>query len=307
MRLLRFREKESREGRLREILRKVRKIDIATRRVVEDIFSGQYQSVFRGRGMDFSEVREYAPGDDVRAIDWNVTARMGRAYVKLFEEERELTVVIAADMSGSSAFGTKNELKREIAVETAALLSFSAIANNDLVGLLMFTDRVEKFIPPKKGKKHSLRVIRELLAFEPKHKKTNIAVALEYLYNILKRSSIVFLISDFLDGDFRRPLLLMSKKHDLVPIVISDPAERSFEDVGVVVLEDAESGELVVVDTSSAAVKGTFSNQTANEAKAQARLFASLGIDAVYISTDDDYIKTLQLYFRRRARRTGRA
>ncbi len=302
MKLLKFKPKESEEERLREILRKVRKIDIATRKVVQDVFSGEYHSVFRGRGMDFSEVREYQPGDDVRTIDWNVTARMGRPYVKLFEEERELTVVIAADMSRSSVFGTVNEIKRDIAVEIAALLAFSAIANNDVVGLLMFTNDVEKYIPPEKGKQHALRIIRELLGFQPTHAKTDISKALQYLYRILIRSSIVIVISDFLDEDIFKPLSLMAKKHDLVPVVISDPVERKFKGAGVVILEDAETGETIAVDTSDSDVYRQFEAETSAEFEQQKKLFGSLGIDPIYISTDQDYVKALELFFKKRKR-----
>ncbi|MCD6417948.1 DUF58 domain-containing protein [bacterium] len=303
MRLLRLRQKESEEERLREILRKVRRIDIATRKIVQDVFSGEYHSVFRGRGMDFSEVREYQPGDDVRTIDWNVTARMGRPYVKLFEEERELTVVIAADMSRSSVFGTVNEIKREIAVEIAALLAFSAIANNDVVGLLMFTSDVEKYIPPEKGKQHALRIIRELLAFQPANEKTDIAKALEYLYRILIRSAIVIVISDFIDEEIYKPLSLMAKKHDLVPVVISDPVEKKFAGAGVVVLEDAETGKIVAVDTSDPRVCRNFEMETSADFEAQKKLFGSLGIDPIYISTDQDYVKALEMFFKSRSRR----
>lgn len=303
MKLLRLRQKESEDERLREILRKVRRIDITTRKIVQDVFSGEYHSVFRGRGMDFSEVREYQPGDDVRTIDWNVTARMGKPYVKLFEEERELTVVIAADMSGSSAFGTVNEIKREISIEIAALLAFSAIANSDLVGLLMFTNQVEKFIPPDKGKQHTLRIIRELLAFQPAHSKTDIKNALEYLYRILIRSAIVFIISDFLDENIKKPLSLVAKKHDLIPIVISDPAERRFEGAGVVILEDAETGDTIAVDTSAPDVYEQFAQMTNQELEMQKKLFGSLGIDPIYISTDTDYVKALELFFRKRSQK----
>lgn len=300
MKLLRLRKQESEEQKLREILRKVRKLDISTRKIVQEVISGQYHSVFRGRGMDFSEVREYQPGDDVRSIDWNVTARMRRPYVKLYEEERELTVVIAADMSRSSAFGTRNEIKREMAVEIAALLAFSAIENSDLVGLLMFTDRVEKFVPPKKGKQHTLRLIRELLAFEAKHTHTDIASAFEYLYRLLKRSSIVFVISDFLDENISKSLMLMAKKHDLIPIVVSDPAEIKFEGSGVVVLEDAETGEVVAVDTSDPDVYKQFSRDTNSEIERQKKLFGTIGIEPIYISTDTDYVKALELFFKKR-------
>ncbi|RKZ25142.1 DUF58 domain-containing protein [bacterium] len=301
MKLLKIRKKESEEEKLREILRKVRKIDITTRKMVQEIFSGEYHSVFKGRGMEFSEVREYLPGDDVRSIDWNVTARMGKAFVKMFEEERELTVLIASDMSRSSAFGTRNELKREIAVEISALLAFSAIENSDLVGLLMFTDRVEKFIPPKKGKLHSLRIIRELLGFEPIHEQTDIADALQYLYRLLKHSAIIFVISDFLDTNIKKPLALLAKKHDVIPVVITDPAEHNFSNSGVFILEDAETGEIVEIDTSDRNTTDTFRQETEKEFEQQKKLFASIGIDAVYINTDEDYVKSMEKYFKMRA------
>ena len=301
MKLLKIKKKESKEERLRDILQTVRRIDIKTRKVVQDIFSGEYHSVFKGRGMDFSEVREYEPGDDVRSIDWNVTARMGRAYVKQFEEERELTVLIVADMSRSSAFGTRNDLKREIAVQIAALLAFSAIENDDLVGLLMFTDQVEKFVPPKKGKQHILRIIRELLAFEPAHERTDIGEALQYLQRIIRRSAIVFLISDFLDGELRRPLSLMAKKHDLIPIVISDPAEWGIDGAGVIVFEDSETGRLLAADTSDPNMTRLFKAEAKKDYFNQQKLFTSIGLDSIYVRTDEDYIKALEKFFRKRA------
>ncbi len=303
MKFLKFKKKVSEEERLREILRKVRKIDISTRKIVQEIFSGQYHSVFRGRGMEFSEVREYLAGDDIRSIDWNVTARMNQAYVKRYEEERELTVIIAADMSRSSAFGTQNQIKREIAVEIAAMLAFSAIENSDLVGLLMFTENVEKFIPPQKGRTHSLRIIRELLGYEPTKKNTDIPLALDYLNKILKRKSIIFFISDFLDENLQKPLLLMSKKHDFIPVVISDPAEMAFSGAGVVVLEDAETGEMLIVDTSDKSVADYFAKNTSRELETQDKLFSQIGVEPVRISTDGDYAKTLRLYFKKRSGR----
>ena len=303
MKLLRLRKKEREEQRLREILQKVRRIDISTRKVVQEIFSGEYHSVFRGRGMEFTEVREYAPGDDIRTIDWNVTARMGKAFVKVFEEERELTVMICADMSKSSVFGTRNSLKRDIAVEIAALLAFSAIENSDLVGLLMFTDIVEKFIPPKKGKLHSLRIIRELLAFEPKHSRTDISAALEYLIKVLKRSAIVFIISDFLDSGIRRPLVYAAKKHDVIPIVIADPAEYALPPAGVILLENPETGEIVPVDTSDNRALDHFLTQTQKDFENQKKLFGSAGVDAIYVRTDEDYVKAIDRFFKRRAGR----
>lgn len=296
------RKKEKVDPKLREILRKVRKIHITTRKMVQDVFSGEYHSIFKGRGMDFAEVREYQPGDDIRTIDWNVTARMNHPYVKLYQEERELRVMVVVDMSGSVGFGTRGKLKREMIIEISALLIFSAINNNDLVGLLIFTDKIEKVILPKKGLSHGLRLIRDLLAFEPTGKKTNISGALEFLNSMLKRFSIVFMISDFLDGDFRKPLAIASKKHDFVPLVITDPAEHNLTPLGLVEIEDAETGELIIVDMGDNAVIKTFVDSSKKEEENLKKLFGSIGLEPLYISTEQDYVKALDFFFRKRAR-----
>ncbi|MBU1061388.1 MAG: DUF58 domain-containing protein, partial [Candidatus Omnitrophica bacterium] len=222
----------------KEILKKVKQIEIRTGRLVNDVFAGQYESIFKGRGMEFHEVREYVQGDDIRSIDWNVTARTGHPYVKKFVEERELTVLLMADISMSGQFGTREKMKKEIMAELGALLAFSAIKNNDKIGLLLFTDNVEKFISPKKGRSHVLRVIRELLYYEPKGRKTNINSALEYLGRVLKKKAVIFLLSDFMDSDYERRLRILNKRHDIVTIAISDPRERTFPDVGLIEFED---------------------------------------------------------------------
>lgn len=287
----------------KEILKKVRQIEIRTGRLVNDVFAGEYESVFKGRGMEFHEVREYVPGDDIRSIDWNVTARAGHPYVKKFVEERELTVIIMADMSGSGNFGTKNKMKIELMAEIGAVLSFSAIKNNDKVGLLLFTDKIEKFIPPKKGRPHVLRVIRELLYFKPESKKTSINSALEYLGKVLKKRSVVFLISDFMDSNYERLLRILNKRHDIVGISISDPRERELTDIGLVELEDAETGESLFLDTGDDLLKKELVKRRVSFTEGRNRAFRSMGIDSVDISTDRSYIEPLILFFKMRARR----
>ena len=287
----------------KEILKKVRQIEIRTGRLVNDVFAGEYESVFKGRGMEFHEVREYVPGDDIRSIDWNVTARAGHPYVKKFVEERELTVIIMADMSGSGNFGTKNKMKIELMAEIGAVLSFSAIKNNDKVGLLLFTDKIEKFIPPKKGRPHVLRVIRELLYFKPESKKTSINSALEYLGKVLKKRSVVFLISDFMDSNYERLLRILNKRHDIVGISISDPRERDLTDIGLVELEDAETGESLFLDTGDDLLKKELAKRRVSFTEGRNRAFRSMGIDSVDISTDRSYIEPLILFFKMRARR----
>lgn len=286
-----------------EILRKVRQIQIRTNKVVDDILAGQYESVFRGRGMEFDEVREYMPGDDVRTIDWNVTARMGHPYVKRFVEERELTVMLCVDASSSGAFGTTNKLKKEIAAELCALLAFSAIKNNDKVGLIMFTDEVEKFVPPKKGKKHVLRVIRELLYFEPRNVKTDIAMALQYLNKVIPRRTVVFLVSDFIASDYQRDIRLSGKRHDLVAVNIIDPRELELPNVGLIELEDAESGERVLIDTRNSAARRKYGELCASELDERKELFRSTGVDFIEINTGRQYVNELIRFFKMRERR----
>jgi uncharacterized protein (DUF58 family) len=287
----------------KEILKKVKRIEITTRGLVNDIFSGEYHSVFKGRGMEFSEVREYQIGDDIRTIDWNVTARMGHPYVKVFEEERELTVMLLVDVSSSGNFGTVEQMKGEIAIEICALLAFSAIKNNDKVGLIIFTNEVEKFVPPKKGKTHVLRVLRELLYHKPKGTQTNIQEALEYLTRVTTRRSVVFLVSDFIDEGYEKALQIANKRHDIVAITVTDPRELSMPDVGFIELEDAETGEVVLVDTSHTKTRTTYSHQTAERVRERTKLFQSLNTDHIEIKTNESYVEPLIRFFRMRAKR----
>ncbi len=288
----------------KEILKKVKRIEITTRGMVNDVFSGEYHSVFKGRGMEFSEVREYQIGDDIRTIDWNVTARMGHPFVKIFEEERELTVMLLVDVSSSGNFGTHERMKGEIAIEICALLAFSAIKNNDKVGLIIFTDKIEKFIPPKKGKSHVLRVLRELLYHKPQGTQTNIANALEYLNRVTRRRSVVFLVSDFLNTGYEKALQIANRRHDMVAITITDPRELELPDVGFIELEDAETGEIVVVDTSYVGVRNLYAKQTAQDVWQRNKLFKSIKVDHIDIRTDQPYIEPLIKFFRARAKRS---
>jgi uncharacterized protein (DUF58 family) len=287
----------------REILRKIRRLELRTRRLVESSFAGQYQSVFKGRGMNFEEVRPYSPGDEIRAIDWNVTARTGEPYIKKFTEEREMTVMILLDVSASGNFGSVKESKRELAAEVAAILAFSAIHNNDKVGLLLFSDRVELFIPPKKGRLHILRLIREMLFFRPKGLGTDLAGALEYLNKVVTRRAVLFVISDFLTGDFSRPLNVTARRHDVVALPIVDPAEEALPDVGVILLEDPETGEQVEVDTSRRAISSGYAQLAEKRSKELGSLFGSRGVDTVTLRTDRDYLPILRSFFDRRGRR----
>lgn len=287
----------------REILRKIRRLELRTRRLVESSFAGQYQSVFKGRGMNFEEVRPYTPGDEIRAIDWNVTARTGEPYIKKFTEEREMTVMIILDVSASGDFGSVRESKREMAAEVASILAFSAIHNNDKVGLLLFSDCVELFIPPKKGRLHILRLIREMLFFSPKGRGTDLAGALEYMNKVITRRAVVFVISDFLTGDFTRPLTVSAKRHDMVALNVVDPAEEALPDVGVILLEDPETGEQIEVDTSRRAITGNYARLAEERFKELGTVFGSRGIDTVQLRTDRDYLPVLRSFFDRRGRR----
>jgi uncharacterized protein (DUF58 family) len=287
----------------RELLKKVRRIQVRADRLVNDVIVGEYRSVFKGRGMEFDEVREYIPGDDIRAIDWNVTARTGWAHVKRYVEEREMTAVLLVDVSLSGRFGSSHLLKIDLATEVSAVLAFSAIKNNDKIGLLIFTDHVEKFIPAKKGKRHVLRVIRELLSFQPMAGGTNLAGALEFLNKVLKRKAVVFLVSDFIDTDFERDLALTRSRHDLIPVRISDPRESSLPDVGLVELEDAETGERVIVDTRRTRIRDLFAETGRQEQQSLTGLLRSMGADSLEVSTDRPYMKDLLGFFRRRERR----
>lgn len=290
----------------KDILKKVRRIEIKTRGLVNNIFSGEYHTVFKGRGMSFSEVREYQFGDEVRFIDWNVSARMDRPYLKVFEEEREQTLMVLFDASASGNFGTVKQTKMDMMIEMAALIAFSAIKNNDKVGLLIFTDTVEKFIPPKKGKSHVLRLIRELLTFKPRRRATKISAALEYALHVLNRRSIVFLMSDFLDRDYDRPLRAAAKKHDLVAIRIFDRRERELPDVGILTLEDEETGELVELDTSSPTAREAVSSQAAARTKAQKDIFRKSKVDLIDMATGTDYVEALIQFFKNREKRQQR-
>lgn len=283
-----------------ELLKRVRKIEIKTRGLSNQIFSGQYHSAFKGRGMAFSEVREYQMGDDVRTIDWNVTARSGTPYVKVFEEERELTVMLLVDVSGSGDFGSKVMLKRQLMTEICAVLSFSAIQNNDKVGIIFFSDKVEKFIPPKKGKSHILRIIRELIDFQPESKGTNLSEALRYLTNVVKKRSIAFLITDFMDTNYSDALKLANKKHDLVAIRIFDQLEQEVPNVGLLPITDAETGEVIWLDTSK---QETRTKLKASGLKFEEQLKETLmrsGVDMAEIRTDHSYVKPLLNLFKRR-------
>jgi len=287
----------------KEILKKVRQIEIRTGRLVNDVFAGKYESVFKGRGMEFHEVREYVPGDDIRSIDWNVTARTGHPHVKKFVEERELTILLMADMSGSGYFGSAEKMKRDVMAEIGALLAFSAIKNNDKVGLLLFTDKVEKFIAPKKGRPHVLRVIRELLYHKAKGKKTSINTALEYLGKVLKKKTVVFLISDFIDSGYEKLLRILNKRHDIIGISISDPRETHLPSIGLLEFEDAETGERLYLDSSDDFFRNELKKRRDSFVESRNKAFKSMSMDSVDISTDRSYIKPLILFFRTRAKR----
>jgi uncharacterized protein (DUF58 family) len=287
----------------KEILKKVKRIEITTRGLVNEVFSGEYHSVFKGRGMEFAEVREYQMGDDIRNIDWNVTARSGSPFVKIFDEERELTVMLLVDVSSSGNFGTTTQMKGEIAAELCAVLAFSAIKNNDKVGLIIFSDKIEKFIPPRKGKQHVLRVIREILFFKPEDSQTDLNVALEYLSRVIKRRSIVFLVSDFLTENYEKSLQVANRKHDIIAINIIDPREVELPSIGFIEMEDAETGETVIVDTSNPAIRGSFYNESKDERDKREKFFKSIGVDNINIKTDRSYVEPITRFFRMRARR----
>ncbi len=287
----------------KELARKIRVLQITTRKVVNDVLAGEYGSVFRGRGMEFDEVREYMPGDEIRTIDWNVTARTGHPYVKRFVEERELTVIFLVDLSASGSFGSVNKLKNEIAAEFCALLAFSAVKNNDKVGLIVFTDKVEMFIPPKKGTKHVLRVIRELLNFKPRPASTDISGALDYLGRVTSKRSVVFLVSDFQAEGFEKKMRVLGKRHDLIAVTITDPREIRLPDVGLLELEDAETGESVLIDTGSREVRKRYERLGREQQERLGELFSSMGVDRIEVMTDRDYVPKLVHFFRSRERR----
>lgn len=284
-----------------ELLKKVRKIEIKTRGLSSQIFSGEYHSAFKGRGMAFSEVREYTPGDDVRTIDWNVTARFGTPYVKVFEEERELSVVMLVDVSASGFFGTNKQFKQELVTELCAVIAFSASQNNDKIGVIFFSDRIEKFIPPKKGKSHILRIIRELIEFRPEHKQTNIEIALKYLTTVIKKRSVVFLISDFLtDPNYRDALRIANKKNDVVALRIVDKTEMQLPEVGLIKLQDNETGRQIWVDSSDKAFRRQFEVNRLKFEDELKDIFNRAGIDAARINTHESYVQPLMNLFKNR-------
>ncbi len=286
-----------------EILKKVRRIEIRTNRLVNESLAGEYHSVFKGRGMEFDEVREYTPGDDIRTIDWNVTSRMGHPYVKKFVEERELTVMLLVDASASGDFGTVGSTKRAMAAEVCALLAFSAIRNHDRVGLFIFTDREERYVPPRKGRNHVLRVIREVLTFQPVGKRTDLSLALESLARGVRRRSVAFIVSDFLSADYERALRLANRKHDLIALSLSDPREQDLPPVGILELEDAETGRRILVDTWDRRGIKQFAASARERAEARRRLFRRNEVDFVELSTASPYDIPLVKFFRERARR----
>jgi uncharacterized protein (DUF58 family) len=287
----------------KEIFKKVRKIEIKTRGLSNQIFSGEYHSVFKGRGMAFSEVREYQYGDDIRNIDWNVTARYNKPYIKIFEEERELTVMLLIDISGSNSFGTQNQLKQDLITEIAAVISFSAIQNNDKVGVIFFSDKIEKFIPPKKGSSHILRIIRELIDFKADNKGTDISEALRYLTNAIKKKSTAFLISDFMSQGYDKALQIANHKHDLIAVRVTDRRETELPNIGITKLKDSETGKSIWVDTSNKKIRTYYNNWTGNKRKELDTLFARFGIDMVKVYTGDDYVKPLMNMFKKRGAR----
>jgi uncharacterized protein (DUF58 family) len=287
----------------KELIKRIRKLEISTRKAVTSVLGGQYHSVFKGRGMAFSEVRQYQPGDEVRTIDWNVTARMNDAYVKVFTEERELTVMLLVDVSASESFGSRERSKAEIAAEVAAQIAFSAIANNDRVGLILFSDQVEKVVPPRKGRSHVLRMMSDILSFQPSGKGTDLTVALTYMTHVAKRKSVAFLVSDFLTEDYEQALRIVARKHDLVPCVIVDPLEQVFPNLGLADLEDPETGARFLIDTSDPRVRGRFKRAMEERKAKRETLFKKLQLDAVELSAGADYSRSLQKFFRMRARR----
>ncbi len=286
-----------------ELLKRVRKIEIRTRGISKNIFSGEYHSAFKGKGMAFSEVREYQMGDDIRTIDWNVTARFNHPFVKIFEEERELTVMLLVDVSGSGSFGTKSLFKKELITELCAVLAFSALQNNDKIGVIFFSSKIEKFIPPKKGRTHVLRIIRELLEFEPEDKGTNVNEALKYLINIIKKKSIAFVLSDFLSPDFEEGLKISGKKHDTIAVQIYDIRETELPDVGLLNLENAESHENIWVDSSNYKVREDYKSWWINKQTNLTELFKRNSIDFINISTEQSYVVPLMNFFKRRGSR----
>ena len=291
----------------KELVKKIRYIQIYTSKAVNDVLAGEYHSVFKGQGMEFDEVRAYQPGDDIRTIDWNVTARTGHPYVKRYVEEREITVFFLVDLSASGSFGSREKLKNEIAAEFCALLAFSAIKNNDKVGLIVFTDVIELFIPPAKGTSHVLRLIRELLYFDPGKQRdrtgTDIALALDYLGRVMHKRGVIFLVSDFLDQNFEKPLGVLARRHDLIGVTVSDPRESALPDVGLLEIQDAESGETIVIDTGSREVRNRYEQFAREKHERLSNLFKSFGVDHIQLFTDRDYVLDLVKFFRKRMKK----
>ncbi len=287
----------------KEVMKKVRHIEIRTTRLVNDLFGGEYESVFKGQGIEFADVREYVPGDDIRSIDWNVTARSHTTYIKKYAEERELTVLFVVDMSGSQYFGTGQRLKSEVAAEITALLAFSAVQNHDKTGLLIATDRVEKFVPVKKGKTHVLRVVREILYYKPKGFKTRLSEAFEYLHKTLSRTSVVFIISDFMDNSFEKPLKILAQRHDVIAIHLKDRREESLPDVGLLEVIDPESGEMFLVNTADKKIRQQFEASARERNEKLSKLFKSLRIDRIEIPVEGSYVEPLIKFFKIRERR----
>jgi uncharacterized protein (DUF58 family) len=293
------------QERTAEILKKIRTLEIKTRGLVETVFAGNYHSVFKGRGMNFEDVREYQPGDEIRAIDWNVTARLGNAFVKKFTEERELTVMLIVDVSASGNFGSTEQSKRELAAEVACLLAFSAIRNNDKVGLLLFTDRVELFIPPKKGRSHTLRLIREILFFEPVGRGTDPALALDYLNKIVTRRAVAFFISDFQAPDFSHALAVSGRRHDFIAVHIEDERETVLPNVGMITLEDAETGEQIEINTADRGTRARYGDLAEENARELTRTLRRNNVDAITLRTNQDYLPALRAFFKLRERRAN--
>ncbi len=285
-----------------ELLKKVRTIEIKTRGLSKHIFSGEYHSAFKGRGMAFSEVREYNPGDDIRAIDWNVTARFNHPYIKVFEEERELTVMLLVDVSSSGKFGTVKQFKKDMVTEICAVIAFSAIQNNDKIGVIFFSDQIEKFIPPKKGKTHILRIIRELIEFEPQHRNTNISEGLRYFSNIIKKRCTAFILSDFIDENFQDAMKVANKKHDLVALQIYDTRETTLPHIGLINFEDAETGKRITVDTSDRRMRENYDQWWEKKQAYIDNTFTRCGVDSTMIRTDQDYVPPLMKVFKKRGR-----
>ncbi|MEX1189705.1 MAG: DUF58 domain-containing protein [Bacteroidia bacterium] len=284
----------------KELLKKVRKLEIKSRGLSAQLFSGQYHSAFKGRGMSFSEVREYQPGDDIRTIDWNVSARLNHPYVKVFEEERELTIMLLVDVSGSKDFGTVGQFKVELVTEVCAVLAFSAMQNNDKIGVIFFSDKIEKYVPPKKGKSHVLRIIRELIDFKPEHSGTDVGQALKFLTNVIRKRCTAFVLSDFYSKDYENSLKLANKKHDIVALKVSDPREHSLPDVGLMKIKDAETSETFWVDSSDKALRKSYEIQAKKHEEQTKTIFSRAGVDVASLQTDRSYIQPLSNLFKRR-------